>query len=218
MTAVASNDRFIEIETGHYPLYLYQIPTHNPLISIPVGVTVEAMFNGGYAIVQPTDKPEGDVVEEGTPEKIGDEYFQTWVVREFTEEEQAQNFATKKFEAESAVNALFSAALEAGASVQVPGAEFPQHFGLTEPLRAEYAAMKARAQRTTAALILRSKEGVSVRLAPAKMVELCEALEDAYYEIQLAYYDLSDLVALADDEGDLPALPEVIAPEQRVIA
>ncbi len=223
MTVVASNDRFIEIESGYYPLYLYQVPIHNPLISIPVGVTVEAMLNAGYAIVQPTEKPEAEVAEEGVPEKVGEEYFQTWTARDFTPEERAQDFMNKQMQSEGAVGSLFNGALDAGAEVSIAGVSGLQHFGLSESLRGDYAAMKARAQRsvtagTTTALILRSKEGVSVRLAPAKMIELCEALEDSYYEIQLAYYDLLDLVALAETVEDLPVLPEVIAPSQRVIA
>jgi hypothetical protein len=38
-----------------------------------------------------TRKPEGDVVEEGIPTFINNEWNQTWVVRDFTEEEKIEN-------------------------------------------------------------------------------------------------------------------------------
>lgn len=220
MTVATNNDRFIHVESSEYPLYLYQIPKHNPQLSLPVDVTLEALFNAGYALVNPVDAPAGDVVTEGVPEKVGEEYFQTWVVRDFTPEEAAQNFANKKADVLSSAGVLFNNALETGAAVEIAGVEGVQHFGLSEVQRTDYAAMKARATRTgaTTLLTLRSKEGVSVKLVPARMIVLCEALEDSFYDIQLAHYDLIDLIEAAENISELPTLPEVIAPEQRVVA
>lgn len=224
MTVATNNDRFIHVETGQYPLYLYQIPAHNPNLSLPVDVSVEALFNAGYSLVNPATPPAGDVVTEDVPRlDEDDQYHQVWVTRPFNAEELAQNFLNKKADSEATVNQLYAVSLDTGAEVAVAGIAEPQHFGLSEIQRTDYAAMKARAQRSVAsgsqtALILRSKEGVSVRLAPAKMVQLCEALEDFFYDLQMAYYDLLDQVSLAESVDELPELPQAITAEQRVIA
>ena len=223
MTVATNNDRFIHVASETYPLYLYQIPQHDPNLSLPVGVTLEALSNAGYELVQPTVPPVGDVVTEGAPSLADGVYTQVWVVRPFTPEEKEAHFQIKKADAESSVNQLFFTAQDTGAEVSVAGIALPQHFGLSEIQRTDYAAMKARAQRAVAsgsstALILRSKEGVSVRLAPAKMVELCIALEDYFHDLQLAYYDLLDQVSLAEALEELPTLPAAITTDARVIA
>ena len=248
MTVATNNDRFIHVASETYPLYLYQIPQHDPNLSLPVGVTLEALSNAGYELVQPTVPPVGDVVTEGAPSLADGVYTQVWVVRPFTPEEKEAHFQIKKADAESSVNQLFFTAQDTGAEVSIAGIALPQHFGLSEIQRTDYAAMKARAQRAVAsdsstaliqrtdyaamkaraqravasgsstALILHSKEGVSVRLAPAKMVELCIALEDYFYDLQLAYYDLLDQVSLAEALEELPTLPAAITADARVIA
>lgn len=220
MTVATNNDRFIHVESGTYPLYLYQIPAHNPQLSLPVDVTIEALFNAGYSLVNPVEPPVGDVVTEGTPVEADGVYTQVWEVRAFTPEELQAHFETKKADAETQVNQLFFVAQDTGAEVTIDGVAGAQHFGLSEIQRTDYAAMKARAGRTAPStlLTLRSKEGVNIKLVPARMIALCEALEDFFYDLQLGYYDLLDQVSLAEALEELPELPAAITADPRVIA
>ena len=141
-------------------------------------------------------------------------------MRPFTPEELEQNFINKKADTENSINQLFYVAQDTGAEVAIAGIAEPQHFGLTDVQRIEYAAMKARAGRTAPStlLTLRSKEGVSVRLVPARMIALCEALEDYFYDLQLVYWDLLDQTTLAENVDELPTLPQAITADQRVVS
>jgi len=62
----------------------------NPNASIPSNPDDATLSMLGYARIQPTPRPEGDVVTEGKPEQRDGVWYQTWEVREFTAEELAE--------------------------------------------------------------------------------------------------------------------------------
>tara|TARA_Y100000296_G_scaffold78839_2_gene102078 strand:- start:615 stop:1202 length:588 start_codon:yes stop_codon:yes gene_type:complete len=62
----------------------------NPNVSIPSSPDDATLAMLGYARIQPTTQPEGDVVTEGQPEQRDGAWYQTWEVREFTVEELAE--------------------------------------------------------------------------------------------------------------------------------
>lgn len=65
-----------------------QIKQAHPNISLPRSPTDAQLAPLGYAILHPTPRPEGDVVTQGEPEQGEDGlWYQTWEVRDFTEEE-----------------------------------------------------------------------------------------------------------------------------------
>jgi len=79
---------YINTQTLDYPLTLRKVKRLLPNVALPENPD-EATLNAlGFATVQPTERPVGDVVTEGQPEKQADgTWQQTWNVREFTPEE-----------------------------------------------------------------------------------------------------------------------------------
>jgi len=81
---------YINTETLDYPLTLRQVRQAVPNVSLPKKPD-EATLNAlGYATIQPTELPTGDVVTEGKPELVEGVWRQTWSVRDFTQEELEQ--------------------------------------------------------------------------------------------------------------------------------
>lgn len=76
---------YINIETKEQVI-LNQIiqATGTSLSSNPTDETLAAL---GYARIINTPRPDGDVVTQGDPEERDGVWYQTWSVREFTEEE-----------------------------------------------------------------------------------------------------------------------------------
>lgn len=78
---------YINTETLDYPLTLRQVRQAVPNVSLPKepdDVTLNAL---GFATVQPTERPTGDVVTEGKPELVEGVWRQTWEVRSYTADE-----------------------------------------------------------------------------------------------------------------------------------
>jgi hypothetical protein len=78
---------YINTETLDYPLTLRQIHQAVPNVSLPKEPDEATLSVLGFAAVQPTERPSGDVVTEGHPELVEGTWRQTWVVRDFTPEE-----------------------------------------------------------------------------------------------------------------------------------
>lgn len=117
---------YINTETLDYPLTLRQVRQAVPNVSLPKQPD-EATLNAlGYATVQPTTKPSGDVVTEGQPEQKADgTWAQTWDVRSYTDAERAEALERAKSEAVRRVNEGYNA--EMGAILD----EYPQAETLT---------------------------------------------------------------------------------------
>lgn len=70
---------------------LNQIRRAHPNISLPRNPSDETLAALGYARIQPTPRPAGDVVTQGQPEQDEEGVWrQTWAVRDFTTEELEQ--------------------------------------------------------------------------------------------------------------------------------
>lgn len=81
---------FIERDTKKYPIYESQIRQLHPNVSFPREMSQSAVEGFGFDIVNPTERPSGDVVTEGEPVQLQDgSWEQTWMVREYNEEELA---------------------------------------------------------------------------------------------------------------------------------
>lgn len=107
---------YARIEDGevvNYPLSLSQILAANPDVSLSAQPSAADLESLGYAVVTEGERPDGDVATEGQPEQRDGQWYQTWVVREFTAEELAereqqqrdelaQQIATRRWQAEVA--------------------------------------------------------------------------------------------------------------------
>lgn len=61
----------------------------------------------GIEVLNIVEQPSGNVVQCGVPQKIGDKWYQTWEVRDFTEQELANKVKEAKEEKIKRINQLF---------------------------------------------------------------------------------------------------------------
>lgn len=105
---------YINTETLEYPLTLRQVRQAVPNVSLPKEPD-EATLNAlGFATVQPKERPVGDVVTEGAPEKQSDgTWRQTWNTRPYTDTERAEALERAKVNKQEEINAAYQTELDA---------------------------------------------------------------------------------------------------------
>lgn len=87
----------IRMSDMRYPVYLSDYRAEYPNVSIGSFVYAVGMAEVGYHAVYDVTMPEGDVVTEGSPELREDGFwYRTWNVRDFTEQEIADNLVREK--------------------------------------------------------------------------------------------------------------------------
>lgn len=102
----------INTETLEY-ITLRQIRQAHLNVSLPRNPTDAHLNPLGYAVLHPTDRPEGDVVTEGTPEQHSDgTWHQTWEVRGYTPDEAEAALEQAKIQQREAINAAYRQAVE----------------------------------------------------------------------------------------------------------
>lgn len=78
---------FINPQTGEYPLFPHDIKQKHPNVSFPKLLTEETVAEFGYRLVEPTTRPIGDVVEEGSPVNQDGVWKQVWTTRQYNQQE-----------------------------------------------------------------------------------------------------------------------------------
>lgn len=96
-TLVYDYTPLVRFSDGLYPVYFPFVRRENYNVSFPIPFRDTLLAEFGFGPVFPTAKPAGDIIEEGLPEKREDgKYYQTWIARDYTEEEKAANLQTAK--------------------------------------------------------------------------------------------------------------------------
>lgn len=85
-----------------------------PNVSLPKYPTDEQLNPMGFAVLHLVKEPEGDVVTEGVPEQhIDGTWHQTWDIRNFTPEEEAEALEKAKQQATRRINRAYAQAMNA---------------------------------------------------------------------------------------------------------
>lgn len=104
---------YINTETLGYPLTLRQVRQAVPNVSLPKEPD-EATLNAlGFATVQPTERPTGEVVTEGKPELTNGTWRQVWNTRPYTDAERAEALERAKSAAMQRINVGYEAEMGA---------------------------------------------------------------------------------------------------------
>ncbi len=78
----------IRLSDEKYPVFFPEVRAENPNTSFPIPIRDYILLPFGYKPVIPTEPSEGDVITEAKPELREDgNYYQSWNVRGYTEEE-----------------------------------------------------------------------------------------------------------------------------------
>lgn len=113
-------NKMLRISDMKYPVYFTDFLKEHTNTSIGDFVwEYEFADIWGYFLVHDTPQPEGDVVIEGFPEYNEEEglWYQTWTVRDFTEEEIAQNLVNAKNQFQSESTFAYSNEIMSGIAV-----------------------------------------------------------------------------------------------------
>lgn len=223
-TPISFNTRFIEIETGEYPLTFQAIKAKHPLTSFAAEPTAGQLDGMGYAVVNPVEMPVGDVVTEGEPLlKEDGSYEQVFVVRAFTEEELALRLKMSQAELMTKLRVLRDEALEKGAPFDFGGNFGVQHVQLRDGDRANVIGLRFKAEALLDAgssdlMGVRTFENVRVPLTAGQFMDLSWKYMAAFEAVMDNSWHYEDLIKASDSIVELPALPESLTPDTQGLA
>lgn len=209
---INQSTRFIVIATGEFPLTLAEIRLRHPNISYGTSAD-EVFFKAlGYGVIQPTEKPTGDVVTETTPLLQDGVYIQQWTARAFTDEEMNAQVATRVMEINIDVDRALTAALEKGAAfdfgdmgtlhIQMRAEDRINISGLKQA--AEYAIQNGMPDKV---FRIRTYENVVVEVMAADLVNMAWVYLDAFSALMEKAWKIKDDAKVAQTLAELPALP-----------
>lgn len=224
MTTINSATAFIHEESKLYPLTLASIRAQFPNLSFGDYPSQEAMRAVGFVVVQPTEKPEGDVVNEEAPNQMQDgSWVQVWNTRAYTQEELASLLAGEASALQTNADALRDAALSSGLPVDFGGDYGVQHVQLRDTdqpkiLGLKESAVRAKGQGVTSPVLsLRTRENNIVQLTPDQMIAVSFMALDAVVSILSQSWALKDAASRAATREELPALPAAFVLETQAL-
>lgn len=214
MSKITASTAMIKVDTGDYPVYMADVRRANMNVSYPAEPTEDLMAENGYAVVRLVPKPEGEVVTEGEPELVAGEYQQTWVVREYNSEEEAQILIERRLELNNLVLSRRRTELANGFQhttddertfgVQLRDSDRVNLLGLYTK-----AALQIQSGDTTATEF-RSTENVTYSLTPTQLMAMANAALNHYEMVMQASWVLKDEIDTAPTLDDLPVIPELL--------
>ena len=209
MTKLTGNESFIQVATGEYPLSFFQVRRKMPNVIFGSEVTAEQIAAMGFEVVQPAERPVGDIVVALAPAKVDGVYKQQYEVRSFTAEELETQLRQKKRNLISRIDNKLSRDLEKGFAYDFGGEHGVLHIQLRDGDRANLAGMRAMAADfPDQAQPFRTYENTIVMLTSQQVVTMTQAAHGGYLELLGAAWGLKDQVERATTEAELPEVPE----------
>ena len=102
---------YLAISSGNIAAISNIRRTH-PNISLPRNPSDETLTALGYARIHSTPRPTGDVVTQSQPEERDGKWYQTWEVRDYTEDELEDQLEQLRANKISEINSAYSAAVD----------------------------------------------------------------------------------------------------------
>lgn len=98
-----SEDQRLNIKVPEmiYPYTDDQLRKDNPQVSFPSSIDHSLRLSFGVHTVIEVEQPDGDVVTEGDPEFVDGEWRQTWVVSEFSADQNRDRVAARRYQEET---------------------------------------------------------------------------------------------------------------------
>lgn len=211
MASISNSAVLIKIATGEYPISMSQFRRDNPEWVFGAEIDEAIVALQGYAVVNASDAPVGDVVTQGDPELRDGQYFETWVVRAFTPEEKAAALVVAKDSAQSRVKSKFHELRQIGKQYDF-GAKGLQHVQLRESDISNLTGLGLKADRfPDNTFYFRSYENVVNELSGAGVQDLTNAAFDAFSALMAASWSLQESIEAATSEGQLPSDESIAA-------
>lgn len=210
MKIITNSDRLIKTDDLTYPVYLHQVRKEVKHISLPEKPTDDQLLMLGYELVEPTERPTGDVITEGVPEQDQGVWKQTWSVRGYNEVEIANQLEREKTKLLNDVNEYQNALFKYG--IEYAFNEGNYHIQVRDGDRANLAGMRLLANAqidggTTEAAIFRTRENVFVSMTPQEVVDMTNFALVGFYGVLGNIWNLKDQISEAVDLTELPVVP-----------
>lgn len=209
---ISPTTTLIHVDSGVYPVYMNRVRKDNPNVSFPPNPSVAQIAEFGYAVVQPTARPAGDVVTEGQPALVDGIYTQTWDVREYTAEEREVRLHELKEQIRLDVNAKRDEALAQGFDFETADTIIGVKLGSSDRLVLAQLQQQAERHITQGApdttMTFRSRDNETLQLTASVVSQLTAAAlahADAIYQ---ASWTIKDAAQAADGLEQLPEVPE----------
>ena len=209
----------IEVATKLYPVTLNMIfekfkPMNMSFSLNPPRVDIEGL---GYAVVTPTVKPTGDVVVESQPELEDGVWYQTWISRDFNEQELATQLEYAKITANDNIMAVRNNDFELGTTHTVDDKTFNVQLRVED--RVNILAMYVIAKEMVTAGSdhlepFRSYENETIMLNPQQAVDMAMTALAAVKSISQSTWTLKDQVDSAKVIADIPKIPNTFIPKK----
>lgn len=185
-----------------------------PSTSLPRRLSDTLLRDHGYVELHPTPRPSGDVVTQGQPEQRDGQWYQTWEVRDFTQEEQAERFEQAKARQRDRINSARDATLADGLPYTMPdGTDDVIQMQADDRQNLMGLAIDARdlvaAGETGAVQEFRAKSNTRYSLTPAQMIDLTNAALEHYKGVMAQSWDRKDAIE-ALELGDYPSLDDAV--------
>jgi hypothetical protein len=185
-----------------------------PDVSFPESPDEDCRAAYGYAVVVPTDRPNGDVVTEGKPKLVDGVWVKTWDVREYTPAELDVRLTDIKRRRSEQVLAVRESDLADGF---IYTTEDDRVFGvqLRPEDRPNLLLLLMKAERFIAAGVdtltkFRSTENESYLLTPVELKRMCDAALATGEAVFDASWALKDQIAAATTIAELPEVPTTL--------
>lgn len=211
MSTVNRLTRLICVATEEYPIYLSELNVRVPGTIFPNTIDSEELSKFGYDVVEDTPAPTADFVTEGKPE-LGEDYkwHRTWITRNFTDTEVAQQLVDAKSLRTAEIDSFVTAQFAKG---------FPYQFGdqlyhvqVRAGDRQNISSIRVIAKEAidagkTLPVSFRVYENVTVRLTAEEFVALADTTFARVTEGYQAGWNLKDAVTAATSKEELPTIP-----------
>ncbi|WP_339883638.1 hypothetical protein [Vreelandella maris] len=89
---------------------LAQVKRALPNVPLPRKPSAELMATLGYPYILPAPRPSGDVVTQGESEERDGQWYQTWIVRDYTDAERAEQLERRRADKLREINDQYTAA------------------------------------------------------------------------------------------------------------
>ncbi|QZA71086.1 hypothetical protein AH06_317 [Erwinia phage AH06] len=217
MTTVTNSTPLVRLRDMAYPKYQYDARQDN--MNVSWGSTTESekllTLPNQYAVVYPVDRPDGDVVTEGTPAQ-GDDglYYQHWDVRSYNEDELSANLAVGKDIALQDAKNIISNDLNTG--IPFTHGETDYQVVMTAEERVNLMGLRVVAEKRVNAsdettFKLRTVAGQMVELTPVEVIDVVEHLLELYAAYLGRYWTFKNNVTSATLIADVPVVPSTFS-------
>lgn len=206
----------IDVNTLEYPIYIKDL---NDRLEYPTsfGPTVnsETLRHFGYAPVEHSVMPDKEVVTEGQPKLVDGTWQRTWITREYSEQEMADQLGRLKEDLLVAIEQLREQQFAIGFPYQFGDGQ-TYHVQIRDGDRANILAKRTRAKESLGegdgsyTVDFQVYENVAVTLDAKEMVAMSNAADDQASHGYKAIWELKNAVKKAGTVAELPELPASI--------